>query len=71
MAESNLRTLLASARATGMHPDQRLPDSEMEAILGVLKGNGDQPPEDEAVQPEPMNRPAEEFRSSTAPAEEA
>ena len=39
MAESNLRTLLASARATGMHPDQRLPDSEMEAILGVLKGN--------------------------------
>jgi hypothetical protein len=43
MAESNLRTLLASARATGMHPDQRLPDSEMEAILGVLKGNnGDQ-----------------------------
>jgi hypothetical protein len=44
MAESNLRTLLASARATGMHPDQRLPDSEMEAILGVLKGNnGDEP----------------------------
>jgi hypothetical protein len=42
MAESNLRTLLASARATGMHPDQRLPDSEMEAILGVLKGNGEQ-----------------------------
>ncbi|HEX5936844.1 MAG TPA: hypothetical protein VFZ75_04000 [Actinomycetota bacterium] len=41
MAESNLRTLLASARATGMHPDQRLPDSEMEAILGVLKGNGE------------------------------
>jgi hypothetical protein len=48
MAESNLRTLLASARATGMHPDQRLPDSEMEAILGVLKGNGEQPSE---VQP--------------------
>jgi hypothetical protein len=44
MAESNLRTLLASARATGMHPDQRLADSEMEAILGVLKGNGEQPP---------------------------
>jgi hypothetical protein len=43
MAESNLRTLLASARATGMHPDQRLPDSEMEAILGVLKGNGEEP----------------------------
>ncbi|HEX6400382.1 MAG TPA: hypothetical protein VF108_07970 [Actinomycetota bacterium] len=44
MAESNLRTLLASARATGMHPDQRLADSEMEAILGVLKGsNGDEP----------------------------
>jgi hypothetical protein len=45
MAESNLRTLLASARATGMHPDQRLQDSEMEAILGVLKGNGEEPSE--------------------------
>jgi hypothetical protein len=55
MAESNLRTLLASARATGMHPDQRLPDSEMEAILGVLKGNGEQEPPDDrdrAVAPE-------------------
>jgi hypothetical protein len=47
MAESNLRTLLASARATGMHPDQRLPDSEMEAILGVLKGNGESAPAEE------------------------
>jgi hypothetical protein len=55
MAESNLRTLLASARATGMHPDQRLPDSEMEAILGVLKGNnGEQPPpDDQPVASEP------------------
>jgi hypothetical protein len=55
MAESNLRTLLASARATGMHPDQRLPDSEMEAILGVLKGNGEHAPVEEqpaAVEPE-------------------
>ena len=39
-----------------MHPDQRLPDSEMEAILGVLKGNGngekmpaDQPLEQDEV----------------------
>jgi hypothetical protein len=71
MAESNLRTLLASARATGMHPDQRLPDSEMEAILGVLKGNGDQPAEEEPPQLEAMDRPAEESRSPTAPAEEA
>jgi hypothetical protein len=72
MAESNLRTLLASARATGMHPDQRLPDSAMEAILGVLKGNGDQPSEEETPQPEPMDSPAEVFRSPTAaPAEEA
>jgi chromosome segregation ATPase len=70
MAESNLRTLLASARATGMHPDQRLPDSEMEAILGVLKGNGDQPQE-ETVAPMPTDPPAEEFRSPPAPAEEA
>jgi hypothetical protein len=51
MAESNLRTLLASARATGMHPDQRLADSEMEAILGVLKGDGDQA-QDELAAPE-------------------
>ncbi|MGH7540417.1 MAG: hypothetical protein ACRELC_05415 [Gemmatimonadota bacterium] len=56
MAESNLRTLLASARATGMQPDQRLPDSEMEAILGVLKGNGEQPTEGQA----PPDRPAAE-----------
>jgi hypothetical protein len=56
MAESNLRTLLASARATGMHPDQRLADSEMEAILGVLKGNGEQPAVD-AVVPEPAEEP--------------
>lgn len=53
MAESNLRTLLASARATGMHPDQRLPDSEMEAILGVLKGNGELQAEDQHL-PEPV-----------------
>jgi hypothetical protein len=71
MAESNLRTLLASARATGMHPDQRLPDSEMEAILGVLKGNGDQPADEETVAPTAMDRPAEEFPTPTAPAEEA
>ena len=72
MAESNLRTLLASARATGMHPDQRLPDSEMEAILGVLKGNGEQPSEEESPQAQPMSdRPWEEPHSSTAPAEEA
>jgi hypothetical protein len=49
MAESNLRTLLASARATGMHHDQRLPDSEMEAILGVLKGNGEKVPADQPM----------------------
>jgi hypothetical protein len=36
MAESNLRTLLASAR--GSQRDSVIPDSEMEAILGVLKG---------------------------------
>ena len=55
MAESNLRTLLASARATGMHPDQRLPDSEMEAILGVLKGNGEHAPAEE----QPMSESGE------------
>ncbi len=59
MAESNLRTLLASARATGMHPDQRLPDSEMEAILGVLKGNGDQA----AAEERPVRQRADEPRA--------
>ena len=72
MAESNLRTLLASARATGMHPDQRLPDSEMEAILGVLKGNGEQPSEEDPPQIQLMeDRQPEEARPSAAPAEEA
>jgi hypothetical protein len=37
MAESNLRTLLASARGQ-KRPDATVGDSEMEAILGVLKG---------------------------------
>lgn len=41
MAESNLRTLLASARSGGKKPDTPVSDSEMEAILGVLKGNGE------------------------------
>ena len=38
MAESNLRTLLAAARGAGK--EQPVGDSEMEAILGVLKGGG-------------------------------
>jgi hypothetical protein len=41
MAETNLRTLLASARGTGR--DATLGDTEMEAILGVLKGEPDEP----------------------------
>jgi hypothetical protein len=36
MAESNLRTLLATAK--GVQRDSAVGDSEMEAILGVLKG---------------------------------
>ena len=41
MAESNLRTLLATARANDVDEtsrDARVSDTEMEAILGVLKG---------------------------------
>jgi hypothetical protein len=62
MAESNLRTLLASARATGMHPDQRLADSEMEAILGVLKGGNGEPQgaEETASEREPIADAADE-----------
>ena len=40
MAESNLRTLLASARSGPKKPDSAVSDTEMEAILGVLKGDG-------------------------------
>jgi uncharacterized membrane protein YccC len=40
MAESNLRTLLAAARGAGK--ETPVGDSEMEAILGVLKGGGAQ-----------------------------
>ncbi|MGZ8631445.1 MAG: hypothetical protein ACXWZF_10845 [Actinomycetota bacterium] len=48
MAESNLRTLLATARANAVDDpsrDARVSDTEMEAILGVLKG-------DEATEPD-------------------
>jgi hypothetical protein len=41
MAETNLRTLLAAARGTGR--DATLGDTEMEAILGVLKGEPAEP----------------------------
>lgn len=37
MAESNLRTLLATARQKETPHDAEIPDTEMEAILGVLK----------------------------------
>jgi hypothetical protein len=42
MAESNLRTLLATVRASnteGSSRDARVSDNEMEAILGVLRGS--------------------------------
>ena len=38
MAESNLRTLLAAAKAKDVPSDAKVSDTEMEAILGVLKG---------------------------------
>ncbi len=42
MAESNLRTLLAAARGSGR--EVPMGDSEMEAILGVLKGEPEDAP---------------------------
>jgi hypothetical protein len=39
MAESNLRSLLATARGTNARPDAPVGDAEMAAILGVLKGD--------------------------------
>jgi hypothetical protein len=51
MAEANLRTLLASARANGgSQAPASVSDSEMEAILGVLKGGEDVPVEDDPAQ---------------------
>jgi uncharacterized membrane protein YccC len=41
MAEANLRTLLASVRGRDAQRDAPVGDSEMEAILGVLKGGED------------------------------
>lgn len=66
MAESNLRTLLATARAnsTDDHArDARVSDTEMEAILGVLKG-------DEAADAEPQApaTPAPDAPASQRPA---
>jgi hypothetical protein len=54
MAESNLRTLLATAKSKGdgdSSRDTRVSDSEMEAILGVLKGDeaGQSPSADETA----------------------
>jgi hypothetical protein len=48
MAESNLRTLLAAARGRGGQRDAAVPDSEMEAILGVLKTGDDEQPQSAA-----------------------
>jgi hypothetical protein len=39
MAESNLRSLLASARGSNVRSDTPVGDAEMAAILGVLKGD--------------------------------
>jgi hypothetical protein len=47
MAESNLRTMLAAARGREVRADSPVGDSEMAAILGVLKG--DQPEEAESA----------------------
>jgi hypothetical protein len=41
MAESNLRTLLATAKTREVVHDATVSDTEMEAILGILKENGD------------------------------
>jgi hypothetical protein len=41
MAESNLRTLLATAKTREVVHDATVSDREMEAILGILKENGD------------------------------
>jgi hypothetical protein len=47
MAETNLRTILAAAKGTGR--DATLGDTEMEAILGVLKGEPGEPGDGETA----------------------
>ena len=56
MAESNLRALLATAKGAGRETrDAPMGDSEMEAILGVLKGDeGGEPGGSAATDPQPV-----------------
>jgi hypothetical protein len=53
MAESNLRSLLASARGRDVKSDAPVGDAEMAAILGVLKGDDEEgePQADEVAEP--------------------
>ena len=65
MAESNLRSLLATARTSPAAPKQDAPvgDAEMAAILGVLRGDEDEQSADGAGQqadPSRSGPPAEE-----------
>jgi hypothetical protein len=55
MAEANLRTLLAAARGSGR---DAVGDTEMEAILGVLKGD------QEAGSAAPAGYPSEVVREA-------
>jgi hypothetical protein len=63
MAESNLRALLAAAKGSGREVrDQPVGDTEMEAILGVLKGGdngGSQPSEAESSERSEAEAPAD------------
>ena len=52
MAESNLRTMLAAARGREVRADSPVGDSEMAAILGVLKGD---PPADGEPDPQGLD----------------
>ena len=64
MAETNLRTLLAAAKGTGR--DATLGDTEMEAILGVLKGEPGEP--GAPVEPVETGGPADGAERETADA---
>lgn len=58
MAEANLRTVLASARTKDVAKQAAVSDSEMEAILGILKtGDGTDPGDamDDVRDPEPAD----------------
>ena len=65
MAESNLRSLLASARGSNVRSDAPVGDAEMAAILGVLKGEEAEEVEAGGVSPSGTSGDHQDERTET------